>query len=150
MDRYAATGQIAAVTATPGDTALAVIASTLTRARIYFFAVGAAGTPVADNVLQWLVRRFTVDGTKTAVVPTLNDGGAPVAQLTAGQGYTAEPTYAAISLFNLAVHQRSLYQWNAAPGGELVIPTTTNNGIGFTPIHASYASSANANAHWQE
>ena len=60
-----------------GDTALGIIASTLVRAKIHFFTVAAGGTPVADNVLQWLVRRFTVAGTSTAVVPTQIDAGSP-------------------------------------------------------------------------
>jgi len=150
MDRYAASGTIAAVTAAPGDTALGIIASPLTRAKIHLFilTMGSTGA-VADNVLQWLIRYFTALGTYTPVVPTRLDQGAPVAQLAAGQGYTAEPTYAA-GIFNFAVHQRSVYQWNAAPGGELVIPAVANNGIGFTPVHAAYNGPAQCVAHFQE
>lgn len=149
MDRYAASGTIAAVTGAPGDTALAVLASALTRAKIHHFALSVGGTPVADNILQWLIRRITADGTGTAVTPTLLDPGAPAAQLTARQGYSAEPTFST-TLLDLAVHQRSIYQWNATPGGELVLPATAGAGIGLTPIHASYAGSAQAVAHWQE
>ena len=150
MDKYAATGQTAAVAVAPGKTTLAVIASTLTRGKVHFFVVSVGGTPVSDYILQWLVRRFTVDGTRTAVVPTLLDSGSPVAQLGAGQNYTVEPTYAAINLFDLAVHQRSLYQWNAAPNAELVIPASAGNGIGWTAIHASYTGAASSTTHWQE
>jgi hypothetical protein len=150
MDRYAASGQIAAVTPAPGDTALGVIASTLTRAKIHLFIVNMGSTgAVGDNVLQWLIRRFTALGTYTVVTPTIIDTGAPVAQLSAGHAYTAEPTYST-TLMDIAVHQRSVYQWNAAPGGELVIPATANNGIGFTPIHAAYVGPAQAVAHWME
>ena len=150
MDRYAASGEIAAVTAAPGDTALGVIASTLTRAKIHLFIVtmGSAGL-VSDNVLQWLIRRFTATGTFTAVTPSLLDDDAPVAQLAAGERYTVEPTYTT-TLMDIAVHQRSAYQWNAAPGGELVIPAVANNGIGLTPIHAAYVGPAQAVAHWME
>jgi len=149
MDRYAASGAIAAVTASPGDTALAVLASALTRAKIHHFALSVGGTPVADNILQWLIRRITADGVGTAVIPTLLDPGAPAAQLTARQGYTTEPTFGT-TLFDLAVHQRSIYQWNATPGGELVIPATAGAGIGITPVHASYAGAAGAVCHWTE
>ena len=150
MDRYAASGTIAAVTPAPGDTALGVIASALTRAKIHLFIInqGATGV-VADNILQWLVRRFTAAGTYTAVVPTLLDPGAPVAQLAAGQAYTAEPTYTT-ALFDIAVHQRSIYQWNASPGGELVIPAVANNGIGICPIHGAYVGPASSTMHWCE
>lgn len=151
MDRYAASGTIAAVTPAPGDTALGVIASTLTRAKIHLVIVymGAAGV-VADNVLGWTVRRFTTLGTYTVVVPEPLDPGAPVAQLAAGQNYTAEPTYVGASLLPPAVHQRSIYQWNAAPGGELVLPAVANNGIGVTPIHGAYVGPAGATMHWME
>ena len=152
MDRYAANGQITAVTATPGDSALGVIASALTRARVYYFACSAFGTPVADNMLEWLVRRFTADGTGTAVTPNKLDLGAPAAQLSAKQNYTAEPTYDAINVLqDLGIHQRSLVQWNAVPNrGEIVLPAVAGAGLGFTPIHASYISTANAVAHWEE
>jgi len=151
MDRYAASGTIAAVTPAPGDTALGVIASTLTRAKIHLFIVNMGSGPApADYVMQWLVRRFTALGTYTAVVPTLLDPGAPVAQLAAGQAYTAEPTYVGEPLFNIAVHQRSIYQWNAAPQAELVLPAVANNGIGITPIHGAYVGPATGTFHWCE
>mgnify|MGYP001571009458 CR=1 FL=1 len=149
MDRYAASGTQTAVGASPGKTALVVLASALTRAKIHHFALSVGGTPVADNILEWLIRRVTADGTGTAVTPTLLDPGAPVAQLTARQGYSAEPTFGT-TLFDLAVHQRSIYQWNATPGGELVLPATAGAGIGLTPVHASYAGAAGSVAHWSE
>ena len=150
MDRYAASGAIAAVTPAPGDTALGIIASPLTRAKIHLFilTMGSAGA-VGDNVLQWLIRHFTALGTYTAVVPTRLDLDSPVAQLAAGQGYTAEPTYTT-TLMDIAIHQRSVYQWNAAPGGELVIPAVANNGIGATPVHAAYGGPAQCVMHWME
>jgi hypothetical protein len=150
MDGYRASGTIAIVTAAPGDTALGIIASTLTRARIDWFTVkmGTAGA-VGDNVLQWLIRRFTALGTYTPVVPAPDDLAAPVAQLAAGQAYTAEPTWGALA-FEEDIHQRSLYQWNSQPGREIVMPAVANNGIGFTPIHAAYGGPAVASVHWVE
>lgn len=150
MDSYAASGTITAVTAVPGDTALGVVGSALTRARLHFFVLSVPGVPVADNVLEWLIRRLTAVGTSTPVVPTLLDPASPVSQLNAGQNYTVEPTYAATFLFDIAVHQRSLYQWNAAPNKEIVIPAALAGGVGFTPIHAAYNGTASAVAHWQE
>ena len=150
MDRYSASGTINAVTATPGDTAMAVLASALTRAKIYLITLAAGGTP-ADNMLQWLIRRLTADGTGTAVTPSLVDAGAPVAQLTARQNYSAEPTYSTGDpLQNWPIHQRNTYTWNAAPGGELIIPATAGAGIGATPIHAVYVGAATATMAWME
>lgn len=150
MDGYRASGTIAAVTAAPGDTALGIIASALTRARIDWFTVkmGSAGA-VGDNVLQWLIRRFVALGTYTPVVPAPDDPAAPVAQLAAGQGYTVEPTYGA-TLFDEAIHQRSIYQWNSQPGREIVIPAVANNGVGIIPVHNAYVGPAVASVHWQE
>jgi len=149
VDKYAANGAINTVTVAPGDTALGILCSPVTRARVHHFYVMVGGTPVADNVLQWLVRRFNADGTRTAVAPTPLDPAAPASQLGAGQNYTVEPTYTLL-VFDLAVHQRGLYQWWAAPQGEIVLPATANNGIGITPIHASYNGSAQAHMEWTE
>lgn len=148
MDGYGANGQIAATTAAPGDTALGIIASTLTRAKLDFFEVSTGGI-VADNIPQWLIRRFTVVGTSTAVTPVPDDPAAPASQLSAGEEYSAEPTYG-VELFDFQLHQRSIYQWNAKPGAEKVIPATANNGIGFTPISAAFAGVAKVVAHWIE
>lgn len=149
MDRYAADGQIAVVTPVPGDTALAVFASALTRAQIYQFILSITGAGVADNVVEWLVRRFTAVGTSVAVPPVPLDFNAPAAQLSAGEGFTVEPTYTT-ALLDPSVHQRSVYTWNAQPNGALKIPAVAGAGIGFTPIHAAYNQSADVTAHWEE
>lgn len=150
-DRYAATGNIAAVTATPGDTALAVVANALTRGKIHdiIFSQGAAP---ADTVIQWLVRRFTVAGTEGGgVTPAPLDPAAPVAQLDGAEGHTVEPTYtAATELFDEDLNQRATFRWVAAPNGEFVVPATAANGIGITPISAAYTGIASASAHWDE
>lgn len=149
-DIYAASGIIAAVTAAPGDTALGVRASASKRGRVHLIVLSVGGTPVADNELQWLIRRFTADGTATAIVPEPLEGNGPLGLLQAAQNYTAEPTYATVPIFNLAVHQRNLYQWHAAPGKEIIIANIAQNGVGATPIHAAYAGSAGATMHWEE
>lgn len=150
-DRYGATGSQDVTTASPGDTSLAVLANTATRGRIYDFALTCGGTP-ADNAIQWLVRRLTAVGTEGAgVTPIALDGGAPAAQLDGAENHTAEPTYTAASeLFDQILNQRAPFRWVAAPGGELVVPATANNGIGFTAFHASYTGSAEVTAHWLE
>jgi len=148
MDSYSASGQITACTPAPGDTALGVIASALTRGKIHYFMVSAGGV-AADNVLAWLVRRFTATGSYTPVTPTPLDGGGPAAQMLAGEQFTVEPTFT-LTLFELSVHQRSLFQWNATPGREIVIPATSGAGVGVTPTHGSYVGQAEAVVHWQE
>jgi hypothetical protein len=135
MDNYTANGTITAVTAAPGDTALALFASLLTRGRLYWFDLAIGGTP-QDFMMQWLVRRFTAVGTYTAVVPRPDDPAAPAAQTTE---------------FEKFLHLRAPWQWNARPGGELVIPATgVATGVGFTPIQATYAAAASVIAKWTE
>lgn len=149
-DVYSGSGTITAVTAAPGDTCLGLNSSPLLRATIHLIVLAVGGTPVADNVLQWLIRRFTAAGAGTLIVPEPLEGNGPLGQLAAHQNYTVEPTYATVPLFNLAVHQRSLYQWHAAPGREIKLANITGNGVGVTPIHASYAGSAQSTFHWTE
>lgn len=149
-DRYAATGT-QTVTGTPGDTALAVLAVTVTRAKIYDLVFAHSGTP-ADNVINWLVRRFTVVGTEGAgVVPAPLDSDAPAAQLDAGENHTVEPTYtAATELLDFDLNQRATFRWVAAPGGELWVPATASNGIGITPISSGYSGDVTTTVHWEE
>ena len=150
MDRYSATGS-QTVTATPGDTALAVLAVIETRGQIHDIIFSHSAAP-ADTVIQWLVRRFTAVGTEGAgVTPALLDPGAPAAQLDAAEDHTVEPTYtAATELFDNDLNQRASFRWVAAPGGEFVIPAVATNGIGITPISAAYSGDVRVTAHWQE
>lgn len=150
-DKYAATGSQDVTTATPGDTSLAVLAGTTKRGYLYDFVLTCGGTP-ADNAIQWLARRLTAVGTEGAgVVPIALDPGSPAAILDGAENHTAEPTYTAASeLFDQLINQRAAFRWVARPGGELVIPATASNGIGFTAFHASYTGSAEVTAHWEE
>lgn len=148
-DRYVAQGQQDVTTATPGDTSLTIIASTLTRGWVYEWSITAGGTP-ADNAIQWLVRRFTAVGTEGAgVTPLKLDSAAPAAQLDAGENHSAEPTYSDV-LWDQIVNQRAVVRWIAPFRGEYVIPATANNGIGWCAYHASYTGSAEATASWEE
>ena len=149
-DAYAATGVQAVVTASPGDTALSVEGVALTRGRLYDAIVGHGGTP-ADNVIAWLVRRGTLTGTDTAVTPQQLDGDGPAAQITAGEDHSAEPTFAAGSeLLDFPLNQRATFRWVVAPNGEIVVAAAVTDIIGFTPISAAYASTAEATAMWRE
>lgn len=149
-DSYVATGNITAVTASPGDSALSVDGVTTSRGRIGHIVLSQGATP-DDKVIQWLVRRKTTAGTATSVTPALTDLGAPAALLGASQIYTTEPTItAATELFDGDVNQRATYTLITAPGKELVVPATANAGIIITPISAAYAGIASATAYWDE
>ena len=150
-DKYAATGYQTAVEAAPSETALAVIAATVVRGRIYdlLFSHGAAP---ADTVIEWTVSRFSAVGTEGAgVTPAPLDSDAPAANLDAGEDHSAEPTYtAATELLEFDLNQRATFRWVAAPGGELVVPATAGNGIGARPAGAAYTGIAQCTAHWEE
>lgn len=147
--RYAETGQENAVTAAL-TTALHVTGGTGLRIRIYDFTVSCGGTP-ADNAVRWALMRHTATPTSTGVTPTPLDPADPAAEATAGENASAEGTYTAGSeLFDQSFNQRAAYRWVAAPGGELIVPATANNGIGVRVSSAAYTGAADASVHHEE
>ena len=147
--RFATTG--GKVTTTTGlKTAVGVTGGTGLRIRLYDFTVSAVGTP-ADNVLRWVVQRSTAAGTLTAITPAPLDSADAAAEATAGENHTVEPTYTtATELFDNAVNQRATYRWVAAPGGELIVPATASNGIGFQVLSPAYTGQSDATLHHEE
>jgi len=148
MAGYSASGT-QTVMAAPGVTALGIAGSTLTRAKLFFWLVAAIGTP-ADNAILWYLRRFSAAGTSTPVTPTPLDLADGLAQIAAGENHTVEPTFTTALFSPVAVHQRSLYQWNAHPSREILIPAVAGAGVALTPAHAAYAGDASAVMHWEE
>lgn len=119
------------------------------RPAIYDVQIGFASP--ADNSIQWRMRRYTAVGTSTAVTPRALDTGDPAAIATAGQNSSAEPTYTANSeLIDEELNQRASYRWVAAPGGELLLPATANNGIGLETLHASATPTCRVTIHYAE
>lgn len=147
--RYSEVGSQAAV-ASSFKTGLVVTASTSVRGALFFFNLGTTGV-AADGVLEWRVSRFTAAGTTTAVTPVALDGADPAALLAAGSNASGEPTYtASTSLFDQGLNQRATYTWIAVPGGELLVPATSANGIGFamlSTVAPAYTGVANISAH---
>jgi hypothetical protein len=147
--RYSEVGNQATVSSA-FKTAVGVVASTSTRGAIYFFNLGTTGV-AADGVLEWRLARFTAAGTSTAVTPVALDGGDPAALLAAGSNFSGEPTYtASTSLFDQGLNQRATYTWIAVPGGELIIPATSANGIGvaaLSTVAPAYTGVANCTIH---
>ena len=149
MARYAATGLENIVT-TALTTALHLTRGASRRARIYDFIMGTSGTPSA-NVLRWVLQRFTVAPTSTAVTPTALDPGDPASVTTAGENATVEGTQtAATELFDMGVNSRATMRWVAAPGGELVIPDTAANGIAARVSSPAYVLQADVTLHFDE
>ncbi len=151
-DKYAATGEQVAVTAAPGDTALAVFSVGTTKRGWLYELVFSHGAAAADTVIEWLARRLTALGTEGAgVVPAPIDIDAAASILDAGEDHGVEPTYtAATELLDFDLNQRATFRFVAAPGGEFSIPAVANAGIGMTPISVTYTGIARVTAHFEE
>lgn len=146
--RYSIDGVQAVASAT--DSVLGLTSATTIRPEIYDLVFGSSATP-ADNALNWLLQRYTAAGTATAVTPQALDPGDPAALATAGENHSAEPTYTSNEiLLNISANQRSTQRWVAAPGGELKLPATANNGVGVQPVHSSFTGSVESMIHYSE
>ncbi len=153
-DRYAVTGNQAAVESTPGETILTLFTATAapkSRAEIYYFAVSAGGT-MADQLQTVTVQRITAIGTEGAgVTPAKLDLGAPAGEFDGGENHSAEPTFtAATELWEEDVHIRALAQVQLQPDGHILLPATQNAGIGMVSYSGSYTGIANGTIQFME
>jgi hypothetical protein len=151
MAKYAITGTQASVSGSY-KTVLSTYSTTgsTRRGKIYDVLIGTNGTP-ADNYLQWDISRMTADGTGTAVTPNALDPADVAALATAKNNYSVEGTVTAnSSLLNVGVNQRASYRWVAAPGSELVFPSTANNGLVLRTLSGGYTGSATGDWMYEE
>ena len=125
--RYAITG-----TGAVAKTVLALLGSATQRAGVYYISIGNnTGTP-ADGALHCTVKKMTTDGTEgAAVLPQPLVAGDAAAGMDAGETYSAEPTYDAVPWIEVGFNQRSLYQWYAQEGGEIVTAKAAGDGLGI-------------------
>lgn len=106
------------------------------RGRISDLVVGSAATP-ADQAADFLLNRITAVGTEgSGLVPNNLDPAGPAGAYDSGLGvFTVEPTYtAAKQLLAFQLNQRATYRWVAAPGYELIMAATQNNGAGLKTV----------------
>jgi hypothetical protein len=150
--RYAVTGKRTTV-GSGLKTALTLIASATVRPRIYHFIVSCPGA-TADNVLEWVVQRFTATGTTAGSAPTPQavDPSEVAAIATAGWDHSVEPTYTAGALlFDQGVNQKTTFQWYAyCEDAELVAPATASNGIGFQVLSPGFTGLAAPTIYFNE
>ena len=109
--------------------------ATVRRTKLIELTVGQTAAP-ADNTVQYVLQRFTAAGTNTAVVPQPLDPADAAALTVGGVNHTVEPTYTANQiLLTIPMNQRATFRWVAPPGGELLTPAVSANGIGIaTPV----------------
>lgn len=125
-------------------------AATTTRAYIYDLLVGSDATP-ADIATEFNMIRGTVSGTGTAITPVALDPAMPAA-IFAGEGgtFSGQTKTANTILLMLALNQRATFRWVAAPGGELVVPATSDNWVGLESIASGGTPNINAGFHYEE
>lgn len=148
MRRYAiASNNISTTSAL--KTMLTLISTAAIRPMLYDFSLGTEGTP-ADTSYQYLIQRTTAAGTGgAAITPTALDPTDPAATATSVGGSTAitvEPTYTvgALPFGPMGINQRATYRWVAAPGGEIICPSTAAAGVGARVLSASGVAQADA------
>lgn len=101
--------------------------TTAARGRVYDYMVGSITTP-ADSAFDHELYRTSTAGTGASVTPSPCDPADAASVFDASDTYTADPTIGVV-LMRVPLNQRATYRWVAPPGGELVWPATTNNGI---------------------
>lgn len=102
------------------------------RGSIVDIVVGSVATP-ADQAARFAVGRSTAAGTEgSGFTPVNLDPGGPAGEYDAGIAHSAEPTYTANKeLLQFSLNQRATFRWIAAPGFELKMAATQNNGAGL-------------------
>lgn len=108
-----------------------IVGAATIRPKIFDFMLGSPSTP-ADQAASWALRRSTTASAGgTAVTPTPIDPGDPASLASAmvAPSMSAPTLTAGLFLLQWAQNLRATYRWVAAPGKELVIPATANNGI---------------------
>lgn len=110
------------------------------RGKLYDIMFGSEASP-ADNPFLWRVQRITAAGTSTAVTPTMVDPGDVATEADAGENHTIDATATANAiLLSVPLNQRATFRWVAAPGSELVYPSTASNGFAvYTPTSSAVA-----------
>lgn len=118
-------------TNTSAQTFFGITSASTIRPFIYEYVFGSSGTP-ADQAARYQLQRTTAAGTSTAVVGQAIDPADPAPLSVGGRAHSGEPTYTASAFLDeIGINQRVTFRWVAYPGGELVMPSTAANGIGF-------------------
>jgi hypothetical protein len=127
-------------------------ASPVARARIYEAIFGCKATP-ADAATDFRLVRTTAVGTEgSGYVPTNIDSGGGTSECDFGVGvFSVEPTKTAnADLLRFSLNQRATFRWVAAPGSELVLPATQNNGACAESVSSTVTTAHEATMYFEE
>lgn len=120
------------------------------RGKVYDILVGTNNTP-GDTFVEWDLSRCTASSTSTFVTTTslgldTADAGANALVVVNSSQHS---TISVPNVWYIGMNQRASYRWVAAPGSEIVWPTTASNGVVLRP-RGSYTSTVTANVMWQQ
>lgn len=122
----------------------------LVRGYVYDLNVGSNATP-ADNYAFFSIRRTTARGTTVTSITPNALNGASAATTTVVDTTSTSPTITGSSdLLQWAQNQRATFRWVAAPGSELVFPSTASAGVGLMPVGSNATASYAYNIMWDE
>ena len=120
------------------------------RGYIYDILVSSGDTPT-DAANNFEVQRTTVVGAATGVIPVGLDPDQQASTLDGDVDHSTEPTETAATLMlAFSLNKRATFRWVAAPGGELVIPATTANGINIARRTSTTAYILDCTFHFRE
>ncbi len=145
--------------ATTYKTAAALwVGASARRMRLYEIEMGQTGTLNSTDVqCQWDLSRFSATAilTITAITPNLLDPADVACSAVFGNAASAEPTYtvngAGLALKSWAINQRGSYRWRALDDGDqIVIPATSQAGVGLRVLSSGFTASAVGNISFVE
>jgi hypothetical protein len=136
MGRYGVELNKGTTSTTIGVGSIAAPGSGMRRVKLYDLIFGSEAAP-ADNVFKVLVKRTTTANTGTSVTPRPLDPADAAAVTLALENLSAEGTSSDEVTPAFPLNQRATFRWVAAPGSEIVVPATANNGLVVsTPVAA--------------
>lgn len=128
------------------------VATPTARGAITDVIVGSVATP-ADQAADFLLNRTTAVGTEgSGLVPNNVDPGGPAGEYDSGLGvFSVEPTAtAAKQLLAFQLNQRATFRWVAAPGYELRMTATQNNGANLRTVTSTSTQAHGATIFFEE
>jgi hypothetical protein len=151
-ERYSGYGSCAVGTTKALLNLFRAAATPTSRAKIYELLVGCSANP-ADAATLFQLNRTSAVGTEAAgFTPVALDPGGPASASDFGVGaFSAEPTKTANAvLLSISLNQRASFRWIAAPGCELVLPATQNNGACLQSVASTVVTAHDACMYFEE
>ncbi len=137
MAKFGAEMSKATTSLTIGVGAVYCAGAAMHRFKIYDCIFGSEATP-ADQVFLFELNRSTAAPTGSAGTPNALDPADVAAVTLVAENLTIQGTNTAGAVpLAVPLNQRATFRWVAAPGSEIVVPATANNGMHFNTPTAS-------------